>query len=156
MISLQVKIWFQNRRMKWKRSRKAQQEAKSKDHSSSNRDNNNEEKPRERRTPPVQSSQPPPQSFNISKSVINEKVITNLTNNNNFHFTKQGLEQHPHLPPHQQAIAQRHLNMINGNSKDFISSNGIDENTNNILNRQQTLLFNENSQNDDNMIWRVV
>lgn len=26
---LQVKIWFQNRRMKWKRSKKAQQEAKS-------------------------------------------------------------------------------------------------------------------------------
>lgn len=28
-IFLQVKIWFQNRRMKWKRSKKAQQEAKS-------------------------------------------------------------------------------------------------------------------------------
>ena len=27
---LQVKIWFQNRRMKWKRSKKAQQEAKAK------------------------------------------------------------------------------------------------------------------------------
>lgn len=32
---LQVKIWFQNRRMKWKRSKKAQQEAKEKKSSTS-------------------------------------------------------------------------------------------------------------------------
>lgn len=32
---LQVKIWFQNRRMKWKRSKKAQQESKIKDNSDS-------------------------------------------------------------------------------------------------------------------------
>lgn len=137
------------------RSRKAQQEAKSKDHQSSN-SNSSEEKPRERPTPPAQPPAPTTiPTFNIAKSVINDKVITNLTNNNNFHFSKQSLDQHPHLPPHAQSMSQRHLNIMNGNSKDFIT-NGIDENnTNNILNRQQTLLFNENSQNDD-MIWRVV
>lgn len=32
----QVKIWFQNRRMKWKRSKKAQQESKMKDSDSLN------------------------------------------------------------------------------------------------------------------------
>jgi hypothetical protein len=141
--------------MKWKRSRKAQQEAKSKDHSSSNssnnNNNNNEEKPRERNISTVPVSQPPIQTFTIPKAVMNEKVITNLTNNNNFHFSK---DQNSHHPPHPQSLVGRHIGLMNGNPKDFIS-NGIDENnTNNLLNRQ-TILFNENSQNDD-MIWRVV
>lgn len=35
----QVKIWFQNRRMKWKRSKKAQQEAKERKNHSNNNNN---------------------------------------------------------------------------------------------------------------------
>ena len=35
-LTFQVKIWFQNRRMKWKRSKKAQQEAKHKPDSAPN------------------------------------------------------------------------------------------------------------------------
>lgn len=115
--------------MKWKRSRKAQQESKNKDKESSNDDNKRE-----------RSSSTSSQN---SSSFKNEKVITNLAPNN---F---------HLPPHSAIPNQRHL--MPGSSKDVMQSNGEENYANNLQNYtrdrpHQSNIFNEN----DDMIWRVV
>lgn len=122
---------FQNRRMKWKRSRKAQQESKNKDnHSSSNED----KPPRDRSTS---------NSTNQPSTFKSDKV--NLTSNN-FHFPKN-LEAHSHLPPHPAISHQRHHNSLPGSSKD----NGTEENYSNNLIRQPSVFG-----DSDDMIWRVV
>ena len=120
--------------MKWKRSRKAQQESK-------NKDSNGEEKsPRER-------SSSTSQNQSSSKNGTSEKVMTNLTNSN-FHFPKNidpHLSQHSLLP----AAHPRH-NLTNKE----VMQNGIDESySSNLISRVQPNVF---SNDGDDMIWRVV
>lgn len=124
---------FQNRRMKWKRSRKAQQESKNKD----NHNGNNDDKPPRDRSTSNSTNQP--------SAFKSDKV--NLTSNN-FHFPKN-LEAHSHLPPHPAISQQRHLNSLPGisTSKD----NGTEENYPNNLIRQPSVFG-----DSDDMIWRVV
>lgn len=124
---------FQNRRMKWKRSRKAQQESKNKDNHGNN--NSEEKQPRER-------------SSNQSSTFKNgniEKSSSNSTSSN-FHFPKNtdalALPSHP--------AVQHHLNSLPGSSKEISSH---EENySSNVINRQQTSVFSDS----DDMIWRVV
>jgi hypothetical protein len=95
--------------MKWKRSRKAQQESKNKD----NHSNNNDDKSRDRSS-----------SSTAQTTVFKEKVITNLSNSN----------FHSHLPPHPAISHQRHS--LPGSSKDL--PNGVEESyASNLMNRQQ-------------------
>lgn len=119
--------------MKWKRSRKAQQESKNKDSSSNSNNNNGDEKgPRER------SSNGPSQS---SRNGLNEKVMTNLTNSN-FHFPKS-------IDPH---IAQHIHPRLNG--KEILPNGSIEEGySSNMIGRVQPNVF---SNEGDDMIWRVV
>jgi hypothetical protein len=118
--------------MKWKRSRKAQQESKNnKDsHSSGGSSSEDKREPRERST-------------NQTKS---EKVATNLSGSS-FSFSKNS-DQNSHLPTHPGLLHQRHLNSLPGSSKDLIPSHG-DEG---FISRQPPSVFSE----ADDMIWRVV
>lgn len=128
-LILQVKIWFQNRRMKWKRSRKAQQEAKSKDNHQSD----------EKRSEPKIAAVNPASTFNngTKQQAVSEKAIANNNNTSNFQFTAQN------HPSHHQ---QRHVGLMIP-SKDFLGSENDSS-----LNRQQNLIYNES----EDMIWRVV
>jgi hypothetical protein len=112
--------------MKWKRSRKAQQESK-------NKDKDNHEEKREKH------SNSSSQNSNF-KNGGSEKVITNLAPNN-FHFPKN--DMNTLVPPHPMH-QQRHL--MPGPSKEMMPEEGY-------LNRQhQGTVFTEG----DDMIWRVV
>lgn len=121
--------------MKWKRSRKAQQDSKNKDSS-----NNDEKSSRER-------SSSSSQNQSSSRNGTSEKVMTNLTNSN-FHFPKNidpHLSQHSLLP-----AAHSRLNLTNKE----VMQNGIDESySSNLISRVQPNVF---SNDGDDMIWRVV
>lgn len=119
--------------MKWKRSRKAQQESKSKD---SHGNSGCEEKPLKDR----QRSTPAQPTF---KKESNDKIILSLTSKNILHYAKNTDESANH---HQQNFTTLPSDIDHG-TDEMISSNR--------LNRQQTLQFNDNFQNED-LIWRVV
>lgn len=133
--------------MKWKRSRKAQQESKNKDNhssSSSNNNNNDEKISRDRST----SSHGQTQS---TRNGLNEKLMTNLTNSN-FHFPKN---IDPHLSQHtihasSSATHPRH-NLTN---KEVMPNGGMDESySSNLISRVQPNVFGNDA---EDMIWRVV
>lgn len=114
--------------MKWKRSRKAQQESKSKD---SHGNSGCEEKPlkdRERSTP----AQP------TFKNESNDKTILSLTSKTILHYAKNIDES-----------ANQHFTSLPSDT-----DHGTDEMNSNIR-KQQTLQFNDNFKNKD-LIWRVV
>lgn len=112
--------------MKWKRSRKAQQESKNKD-----KDSNDDKRDRNSNSSNHNST---------FKSGINEKIISNLAPSS-FHFSKKSeVSSHPHPG----ISIQRHI--MQGPSNEILP----DEN---YSNRQhQGNVFSES----DDMIWRVV
>lgn len=128
--------------MKWKRSRKAQQESKNKDNHSSN----NEEK--QSRNDRSSGSNNQSAAY---KNGSSEKVASNTTTNN-FHFPKN-IDPNNHLPPHPVVLHQRHLNSLPGSSKEMMVNNTDENYSSNIINRQQQNVYNEP---DLQEIWRVV
>lgn len=125
---------FQNRRMKWKRSRKAQQEAKNKDNHVNNNNNNNDDKQSRERS-----------SNSVNQSPGFKSGSSEKTTSNDFHFSKN-VEAPQNLPPHP-ILHSRHLNSL---PKEMLP---IEENySSNIINRQQSNVFSDS----DDMIWRVV
>ena len=121
--------------MKWKRSRKAQQESKNKDSS-----NNDDKQSRSERS----------SSSNNQSSTYKNGNSEKVAASNNFHFPKAIDPNTQHqLPPHPAVLHQRHMNTLPGSSKDLMSNPG-DENYTNLISRQSS--FNET----DDMIWRVV
>lgn len=117
--------------MKWKRSRKAQQESK-------NKDKNEEKLSRSDR------------SSNANQSIAFKNGNSEKNGqSNSFHFPKS-IDPNNHLPP--TVLHQRHLNSLPGSSKDLMSSNA-DENYANLMNRPQPNVFNDQA---EDMIWRVV
>lgn len=116
--------------MKWKRSRKAQQESKSKDSHGNSGCDEKPVKDRERSIP----AQP------TFKNGTNDKTILSLTSK---HYSKNTDDS---TNAHQQHYTSLPSDTDHG-TNDMIPINRI--------NRQQTLQFNENFQNDD-LIWRVV
>lgn len=112
--------------MKWKRSRKAQQESKNKDKDSSD----------DKRDRSSNSSN----HNSTFKRAVNEKVISSNAPSS-FHFSKNSegnlIHPHPGMP------IQRHI--MPGSSNEML----LDEN---YLNRQHQNVFSES----DDMIWRVV
>jgi hypothetical protein len=124
----QVKIWFQNRRMKWKRSRKAQQEAKNKDNRGASEDKQSSS---ERSSSSNSNNQT---SAVVFKNGLNEKVITTLNNSSS---SGGGNFQ----PSSQSHMIPRHLTT---SSKDM----QIEDN---YPRHQPPTVF-----ESDEMIWRVV
>lgn len=119
--------------MKWKRSRKAQQESKNK--GADNHSNNDDKRDR---------SNSSNQTSGL-KNIGNLKIATNL-GENNFHFPKNA-EPNSHLPPHPVMSHQNHLANHPGPLKESPEENYA----NNLMNRQQS-----NFSETDDMIWRVV
>uniref|UniRef100_A0A1B0D6S7 Uncharacterized protein n=1 Tax=Phlebotomus papatasi TaxID=29031 RepID=A0A1B0D6S7_PHLPP len=81
-----VKIWFQNRRMKWKRSKKAQQEAKSKDHSLHSNNGSSNISDSDKSSSSSSSSMPktptaPGIAVQSGEKINNEKQLTALPEN---------------------------------------------------------------------------
>jgi hypothetical protein len=146
--------------MKWKRSRKAQQESKNKDnhHSnsnsssssgSSNNNSNNEEKSSRSSSSSALSTSAQNQNSTtaIRNGINNEKVMTNLTNNTNFHFAKN-IDPHitQHALLHSSSSHQRVA--LNTNGKEVLPPN--DESySNNLIGRVQPSVFSED-------VWRIV
>lgn len=132
-----------------KRSRKAQQEAKNKSSGSGDNGSHNSDEKHSRSSASVNANQ---SNLNSHRNGANEKVMTNLTNNN-FHFSKS--TDPSHLQPNSilPMQHQRHLTLPN-NAKEVLA-NGVEESfASNRINRAQpnVSFINEG----DDMIWRVV
>lgn len=135
---------FQNRRMKWKRSRKAQQESKNKD-SHGNSSSSEEKIVKDRATP----AQPKFKNESTAKTLIS------LSNGNNFHYPKSidqsslspnsypAMSSHPqyftNLPPEiDLGIDENHPNNQSSrqlSSQEYFKSNQFTEHS---TNSQQT------------------